>query len=129
MMNENEKNLYFYNLRQKIIQSTESEEVVQLIREITPLLSAEDTSSDAYDLLPSALQALREFTQENATEGERLIFAYLFPYLVRDGDTHVSILSAIGRLRDCLVDWFDQYPEPERSALRGRVLDQLLLQL
>src|SRR5271157_5760974 len=97
MMNDSEKNLYFYHIRQKILQSTQSEEVVQLIEEITPLLSSEDTSSEAYDLLPLTFQSLRELTKENVNEGERLIFEYLLPSLnrVRDNNTHINTLSAI----------------------------------
>src|SRR6266704_2331104 len=100
MMNDIPNNLYTF--RQRIDQSKQSSEVIKLIQEIT---------------------------RESVAEGERLILEYLLPYLVHDGDAPVSILSAISRLRECLVTWFDQYPEPKRYALRERVLDQLLLRL
>lgn len=127
MMNGNPNNFFIF--RQRIDQSTTSEEVVGLIQEIDALLANEETASDAYALLLDAFQALTNLTCENIAEGERLIFDYLLPYLFYDNDAPVRILSAIDRLRGCLIDWFDQYPELERSTLRGRILDQLLLKL
>ncbi len=127
MMNSNPNNYFIF--RQRIDQSTTIEEVVGLIQEIDTLRASEETASDAYDLLAVAFQALANLTHENMIEGERLIFDYLLPYLFYDMDAPVKILSAINRLRECLIEWYEQYPEPESSALRGRILDQLLLKL
>jgi hypothetical protein len=127
MMNDIPNNLYTF--RQRIDQSKQSIEVIKLIQEIDPLLSNGNTYSDAYDLLVIAFQALQELTRNSVIEAERLIPEYLLPYLVHDSDAPVSILSAISRLRECLIVWFDQYPEQQRSALRERVLNQLLLKL
>ncbi len=127
MMNNSPNNFYLF--RQRIDQSTQSGEIVVLIQEIDSLRSDEGISLNAYDLLVVAFQALQELTRENVSEGERLIVEYLLPYLFPNGNAPVGTLSAIGRLRECLVEWFDQYPELERSALRARVLDQLLQKL
>ena len=76
MMNDFPSNLYTF--RQRIDQSTQSTEVVELIQEIEPLLLNENTSSDAYDLLVVAFQALQELTRDSITEGERLIRGFVW---------------------------------------------------
>jgi len=123
-MNDIPNSLYVF--KQRIYQSTYSSEIVQLIQEIEHFCSFDDIAND---FLVDAFQALRGLTRENPTSAESIIIEYLLPYLERDKNVPASTSNAISRLRNCLVDWIDQYPEQERNILQERVLGQLLLRL
>jgi hypothetical protein len=127
-MNDITRERYLY-LKHEIEQSSQPEEVIQRIQGIAPVLTLGEESSWAYDLLVDAFQALRNLTQDDATEAKQMIVGLLLPYLDSDAYVHVSIVSAMSRLRDCLVEWIDQYPESERHTLQAYILDQLHLKL
>lgn len=117
--------------RHKILQSTHCEEIVVLIQEISPFLSSEEGSSEAYDLLTLAFEALQALTAENPIEGHKQIFTSLLPLLnLGQSDEYpIQVSRSTARLRECLAAWVDQYSEPERSTLREHVLNYVLLEL
>jgi len=124
MMHEMSNNLYA--IRQKIDQSTRSDELVHVIEEITPHLAGDQNSRELYQLLVDAFQSLRMLTSGDVHQGEQVIRNHLLGYLEQDSHGSAVQRHATSELRECLDAWIEQYPERERVALRAHILDDVL---
>src|SRR6266702_4605895 len=100
MMNEMSNNLYA--IRQKIDQSTRSDEFVQVIEEITRHLAGDQNSREWYQLLVDAFQSLRTLTSEDVHQGEQIIRNHRLAYLEQYSHGAAVQRHATSELRECL---------------------------
>ncbi len=123
MNHDMSNNLYW--LKQRIDQSTNCDELVVLIREeLTPLLPHKAQGQVAASLLVEAFRVMQRLTTADAALGELMIREYLLNYLEEE-ETGIQTRLA-SQLRECLVDWFEQYAEQERVAVRAKIVEYLL---
>jgi len=117
--------LEVYNrLLQQIDHSADIGEVLRVLEQLNGLQeSGELPVKDRFDLQAHAFRTLRELTAETPGNAEDIILERLLPEcLVVDTDASFELYQH----RECLADWLNQYPEPVRHALRGKILDLLL---
>lgn len=124
-------NLY-QNMKQTIRSSTSLDELLKLWKDIEAFrISSNGSHPTVYDLLEDIFQSMREVTLHDIKHAESVIVDYLLPYLEQDADDSNDFQSdqAIRGMRECLVEWLNQYPATERFVLRNQVLDKLLERL
>jgi hypothetical protein len=113
------------DISRRLHQATTHDDLIEVLNLLTPQLSDTDESvlREASSLIVATFDTLRSMTATDALLGERMIVEHLLRYL----EGNVSFRSpAMSQLRDCLVNWYEQYPDQVRMELRERIISHLL---
>lgn len=100
-----------YLLQQQIEMAEHSDDILSVLRTITPFFAQHTASQEMYHLLVAAFTALQVLTSGNEHEGEHCIRAFLLDHLAQDSQGTAAQKNATRLLRECLQEWIAQYAD------------------
>ena len=109
---------------QRIRSASGPPEILGILRELAALTDSGDLSEkDGYELQVPAFDALRNLTLETPDDAKDLLLECLLPLCL---GTSSDAAGELYQLRQCLVDWLNQYSEETlREELRDAVLERV----